>query len=219
MPTTASLVHFLKNRFVKAAFLDKLKITYRPFICPFDELLALIEADECVFDIGCGSGQFALLVAEFTKAKSIMGVDIKPHLIENARNLSKDYLQKLPIQFEKYDGIHFPKQIQAASLIFLIDVFHHISKEKHFAFLQSVYENMPANATFVIKDIDAASPFVYFNKLHDLIFSQEFVNEISLSELKNMTEKIGFQTISFSYRRMYVYPHYTLILRKGQNII
>jgi cyclopropane fatty-acyl-phospholipid synthase-like methyltransferase len=216
MPTTASLVHFLKNRFVKAAFLDKLKITYRPFICPFDELLALVEPNDAVFDIGCGSGQFALLVAEFTQAKSIMGVDIKPHLIENARNLSQNYTQKLPIHFEKYDGINFPKEIQAASLIFLIDVLHHISKEKYLAFLQSVYDNMPQNATFVIKDIDGASPFVYFNKLHDLIFSQELVNEISLAELRTITEKVGFQIISFSYRRMYVYPHYTLIMRKGK---
>lgn len=217
MPTTTNLVYFLKHRFVKAAFLDKLKITYRPFICPFDELLSLVKPNEQVFDIGCGSGQFSLLLAEFTQAKSIMGVDIKPHLIENARNLTHDYTQKLHIHFEKYDGINFPKEIQNASFLFLIDVLHHIPKEKHLAFLQSIYDNMQPNATFVIKDIDGASPFVYFNKLHDLIFSQELVNEISLPALRNMTESIGFQTVEYSYKRMYVYPHYTLIMTKAKN--
>lgn len=214
MPTTASLVHFLKKRFVKAAFLDKLKITYRPFICPFDELLKMVENDAKIFDIGCGSGQFALLLAEFTHPKSIMGVDIKPHLIENARNLSKEYTEKLPIHFVVYDGISFPKELKEASLVFLIDVLHHIPKEKHFIFLQKIYENMKPNATFVIKDIDGASPFVYFNKLHDIIFSQELVNEVSLPTLQNMAESIGFQVVETSYRRMYVYPHYTLVLRK-----
>jgi 2-polyprenyl-3-methyl-5-hydroxy-6-metoxy-1,4-benzoquinol methylase len=58
-----TLVDFLKNQNPNAKFLDKLKIVYRPYIWPLNELLNEIPKNKSVFDIGCGSGQFALLIA------------------------------------------------------------------------------------------------------------------------------------------------------------
>ena len=47
-----------------ASILDKLKIVYRPYICPFDDLIATCQDSETILDIGCGSGQFILLLSK-----------------------------------------------------------------------------------------------------------------------------------------------------------
>ena len=66
----------------------------------------------------------------------------------------------------------------------------------------------------VLKDIDGSSPFVIFNKIHDLIFSGEIGNEISVSKALNLLKENGFDIVEQEKRLMYVYPHYTLVAQK-----
>jgi hypothetical protein len=73
---------------------------------------------------------------------------------------------------------------------------------------------MKKGARFVIKDIDGASPFVYCNKMHDMIFAREIGNEWSSERLKKVATDAGFKIVDSSKKRMYVYPHYTVTLEK-----
>lgn len=58
MISQTSILKYLKTKSNNLGFIDKLKVVYRPLICPFDKLLNYIENNDSVFDIGCGSGQF-----------------------------------------------------------------------------------------------------------------------------------------------------------------
>ena len=69
-------------------------------------------------------------------------------------------------------------------------------------------------ARLVLKDINAASPLVYVNKLHDLIFAREIGNEMTMDRASKLLQESGLQIIQEEKRTMYVYPHYTLVAKK-----
>jgi 2-polyprenyl-3-methyl-5-hydroxy-6-metoxy-1,4-benzoquinol methylase len=214
MVTTKDLITFLKKKNVNSGFIDQLKVHYRPLISPFDELINSLSNSESIFDIGCGSGQLALLIAEFTKAKRIGGIEINETLVANADELLNEYRNRIDINFQIYDGKIIPNIIGDYDVILLIDVLHHVPKEFQIKFLQEIFNKMNMGSHLIIKDINANSPFVFFNKLHDLIFSQEIGNEVKLKSLAFEVNKIGFKILQSSKKQLYVYPHYTLILEK-----
>jgi len=208
------LSQFLQKQELDSSWIDRLKVSYRPLICPLGELLDLVGKGTAVMDIGCGSGQFALLLAEFTGAASIDGIEISENLIRNATNLLAPYQNKLRCQFDMYDGKTFPASLGRADLVFLIDVLHHVPPGLQKTFLGNIHQGMKPGARLVLKDIDAGSPFVWFNKMHDWVFSHELGSERSLVVAKQWLGDLRFKIVGESRERMYVYPHYTLIAEK-----
>nr|WKN36369.1 class I SAM-dependent methyltransferase [Tunicatimonas sp. TK19036] len=207
------LVSFMKRQRTEANFIDRLKINYRSYICPFDRLLEMVSQDDHVFDIGCGSGHFAILLAEFTQPKSIHGIEISPELVKNAKSLVGGYPQT-NVKFELYNGENLPQNISQATKIFMIDVLHHIPKANQLAFLTNIYKQMSAGSQFILKDIDAGNLLVFFNKMHDLLFAREIGNEMSLKNVLEVLKAIGFKVKSTVKNTLYVYPHYTIIAEK-----
>lgn len=207
------LVKLLKNRLPDTSFINQLKIAYRPYICPFEQLLQLVPPQTSVFDIGCGSGMFLMLMAEFCSPQKLAGIEIRQDLIDNAQKLLETY-QK-PLFLSVFNGKEIPIEIAEYDCITMIDVLHHIPKNEQIHFLEQLYEKMKPEALFLFKDIDAeALPWVYFNKLHDLIFAREIGNEWKTKEFLDIAEKIGFKKLKLTKQRNFVYPHYTILLKK-----
>lgn len=212
-PQTSQLVKFLKRQQVETGFTNRLKVAYRPYICPFDDLLKMIDDRDTVFDIGCGSGQFAALLAEFTGVKKIGGVEISTELIKNACHLLEPYSSRVEVSFEVYDGTKIP-DLSAYSVVVLIDVLHHVPPASQVTFIKSIHKQMLKGARLIIKDIEGASPLVLFNKLHDKIFAGEVGNEMKSLHLADLLMAEGFIIESISRKNLYVYPHYTLLAKK-----
>jgi 2-polyprenyl-3-methyl-5-hydroxy-6-metoxy-1,4-benzoquinol methylase len=208
-----AIIQFLTSKFKSAGFIDGLKIKYRSLICPFINLIKTVKPGDKVGDVGCGSGQFLLLLTAFAQPSYLYGIEISQQLIVNAQQLFGGFT-KAPYNFEKYDGVHFPTALAEMDLLFLIDVLHHVPKNKQEAFIKDLAKVMKPGARLVLKDINAASPLLYFNKLHDAIFAGEIGNEMSIKRAKSLLEANGLHIIEQSKRTMYVYPHYTLIAQK-----
>ncbi len=207
------IISFLKENYQSTGFTDGLKIKYRSLICPFTDLIPLVEPGQLVGDVGCGSGQFLLLVNRFAQPAKVFGIEVSQQLIDNANRL----FHKMPPNkygFEVFDGIHFPDTLSVMDIIFLVDVLHHIPKKKLEAFMANLVAVMKPGARLILKDIDRSSPLVYFNKLHDIIFAGEIGNEISKDDASLLLRKNGLDIIEESKRTMYVYPHYTIIAKK-----
>lgn len=208
-----AIIKFLTSKFKSAGFIDSLKIKYRSLICPFISLIQTVKPGEKAGDVGCGSGQFLLLLTEFAQPSYLYGIEISKKLIDNAHNLFSSFPEE-KYAFEQYDGIHFPDALEEMDVLFLIDVLHHVPKNSQEAFLKNLANIMKPGARLVLKDIDAASPLVYCNKIHDLIFAREIGNEMSMESAKNLLVANGLNIIEQSKRTMYVYPHYTLVAQK-----
>jgi 2-polyprenyl-3-methyl-5-hydroxy-6-metoxy-1,4-benzoquinol methylase len=206
------IISFLKSTYKSAGFVDSLKIKYRSLICPFISLIKMVQPGQKVGDVGCGSGQFLLLVSEFAKPSNLYGIEISKKLIDNAKNLFSSRPQNS--FFTEYDGIDFPEQLGEMDIVFLIDVLHHVPKKMQENFIKNLTKAMKPGSTLILKDINAASGLVYFNKLHDLIFASEIGNEISISKAVSLLQANGLSIITQEKRNMYVYPHYTIVAKK-----
>lgn len=220
MPTTSrepisntELVEFLSTTTADATFLQKLKIRYRPYVCPFNELLEYAEGASSVYDVGCGSGQFAALVANFTNVKDIYGIEIDDHLVNNANEINQRFAGK-KMGFATFDGTTIPDNIKKYDLIYMIDVYHHIPTAIRDDFMRQLYSKMKPGAKLMLKDIDGSSPFVPCNKLHDLIFAQEFSHEIGFNKARGLLTSIGFKELEARKKRTFVYPHYFILAQK-----
>jgi 2-polyprenyl-3-methyl-5-hydroxy-6-metoxy-1,4-benzoquinol methylase len=206
------IINFLKKTYKSAGFVDSLKIKYRSLICPFISLIKTVEPGQRVGDVGCGSGQFLLLVSEFAKPSYLYGIEISKKLIDNAKSLFSSRPQNS--FFTEYDGTDFPAQLGEMDIIFLIDVLHHVPKKMQENFIKNLTNSMKPGATLVLKDINAASVLVYFNKLHDMIFAGEIGNEMSISKAAILLQANGLSIIKQEKRNMYVYPHYSIVAKK-----
>lgn len=211
--TNPAIIQFLKKKFKSAGFIDSLKIKYRSLICPFIPLIQMINPGEKVGDVGCGSGQFLLLLSEFAQPSYMYGIEISARLIENANRLFNTLPHK-NYKFEEYDGVHFPPTLGDLDVIYLIDVLHHVPSKNQRQFLKDLVGIMKPGARLVLKDINASSLLVYANKLHDLVFAREIGNEISITVAASLLREFGLQIIEQSKRTMYVYPHYTIVAKK-----
>jgi 2-polyprenyl-3-methyl-5-hydroxy-6-metoxy-1,4-benzoquinol methylase len=212
--TNKDLLHFLKNLDFQAGFIDRLKVYYRPIVCPFVDLIDLVKEGEKVGDIGCGSGQFGLLLAEFSKPSFVFGIEISDKLVNNARQLFEKYA-KTEYAFEVFDGVHFPDRITELDVIFLNDVIHHVPVLSQEKFIADLIKKMKQNARLILKDINASSGWVICNKVHDLLFAGEIGHELPFEKAKHLLEQNKLDISQFSKKRMYVYPHYTIVAKKS----
>ncbi len=208
-----AIIHFLKEKYKGAGFVDSLKIKYRSLICPFISLIQMVQPGDKVGDIGCGSGQFLLLLSKFTKPSLLYGIEIADRLVNNANRLFSDQPAG-GYSFSTYDGIVFPGKLGEMDLVFLIDVLHHVPEKNQAAFIGGIAKMLKPGARLVLKDINAASPLVYFNKLHDLIFAREIGHELKMAHAIQLLEENGLQIVQQDKRTMYVYPHYTIVAKK-----
>lgn len=205
----------MRNSSNVVSLIDFLKIRYRPLICPFDQLLSYIEDGDRVADIGCGSGQFCMLAAQRTHASAISGIEIDPQLIANAtQGLQRLDRTQRNISFALYDGTSFPDTIAHCDVVFMIDVLHHIPPAMQPSFLDRLHGHMRPGARLVLKDIDAGSWLVGFNRMHDLLLSGELGHEWTVAEAMRRCGKVGFQILESRRLRMFVYPHFLLHLQK-----
>jgi SAM-dependent methyltransferase len=207
------LLRYLKSLDFQAGFLDRVKVYYRPLVCPFVELINLVKEGEKVGDIGCGSGQFGLLLAEFAKPSLVFGIEISERLVNNARQLFEKYA-KTAYEFEVFDGVVFPDRIRDLDVIFLNDVLHHVPKPAQQRFVADLIGKMKSGARLILKDINGGSILVYCNKMHDMLFAGEIGNELPWKKAQSWLEQNNLEILEFTKKRMYVYPHYTIVAKK-----
>ena len=210
--TTRELAAFLRACSTDQIGLERIKTVYRPYICPFDELIGLFEGNNfSVFDVGCGSGVFLKLLRKFSNATALTGVDIDAAVIAKARAFAGNDL----ISFYQFNGFDLPAQVKDFEYVTMIDVLHHIPVDQKSSFMEKLHASMSAGSRLILKDIDADEvPWVFFNKLHDRMLAGEAGSELSLTQTRRLLEETGFRIRSQSSRRMAWYPHFTLVCER-----
>jgi len=210
--SNTELARLFLDNVPSTGWVDHLKIRFRPYICPYNLLLSFVEPDSSYFDIGCGSGMFLRILAEYKHPTALGGVEISDRLIQNARSI----LQRCsaPVELNVYDGARLPPHIEQYEYLFMIDVLHHLRCELQLAFLESLFKRMQPGQRLLLKDIDANSPLVYWNKVHDLVLSREVGHELRAESVGRELERIGFQVQFLFKKRVFLYPHFGYLCRK-----
>jgi cyclopropane fatty-acyl-phospholipid synthase-like methyltransferase len=211
-PSACDLAALLRADLPASGVVDRLKIRFRPYICPFDLLLGHIEDGKSYCDVGCGSGALLRIVAEYKHPAALAGWEVSAGLVENARAVLE--AAACPVQLDTYDGTNVPSSVGDYDYLFLIDVLHHIVPQRQFSFLAQLFERMHSGQRLLVKEINADSPLVYWNKLHDVLVSREVGHERGASTLQEWLEQIGFDVKLLFKRRVFLYPHFALMCQK-----
>jgi 2-polyprenyl-3-methyl-5-hydroxy-6-metoxy-1,4-benzoquinol methylase len=210
-PVTQEAVElYLRSITLSVGFLDRLKIRYRPLSFPFPGLISLVRPGERVGDIGCGSGQFCLLLARFAAPSFIYGIEIRQRLVDNARRLLELH-RDVPHRVELYDGELFPDEVGTLDVVFLNDVLHHIPRESQEGFIRRLAARLKPGARLVVKEINGAGLLVYWNKLHDLLFAGEVGHELPRTTTSAWLVDCGLELVNSTMQRMITYDHYTVV--------
>jgi len=133
--------------------------------------------------------------------------------VNNARQLFEKHAHTA-YEFQVFDGSVFPDRIRDLDVIFLNDVLHHVPVTAQEKFISDLIAKMKPGARLILKDINGGSPLVLCNKMHDMIFAGEIGHEWPWKRARAWLEKNNLEISNFTKKRMYVYPHYTIVAKK-----
>ena len=179
----------------------KIYFKIRSFILPIGDILKWIPINACILDLGCGKGILANYIKNFN---TYLGVDLVVPLSDDAK-----------IKFKKSNCLNFiNNDISKYNTFLIIDLLHHIPKKLQESFLFNLTSKMKSGDILIIKDINPKNLFTKFcNAFHDLLISKQIIRYFNFSHFEeNITSDLMIKKKYF--KRIFVYDHYFLILKK-----
>ncbi len=204
-----------KDCSIKSRLLQK----YRPFICPFKDLLELIPDDvDSMLDVGCGNGFFSLLALQYNKISNATGIDLNSNSISNAKKAFAT--QKMHIsgtaKFISSEAELFTNSTKFDAIV-MIDVLHHVPSIEVISFVERYVKLLADNGTLIIKDMGVNSWWrKAANQLHDLVIAREWIHHIPPTQLVEMLKKSELCLSKDKYFEWntYWYEHYAFTYSK-----
>src|SRR5262245_7398410 len=154
---TASHIALLAREwYVEGPVIQRLLQWYRPYICPYEQLIPYIPKHARILDIGAGCGVFLLLLKEFGRVSAGLGIDVKAGAIAYADRIARR-IGATELQFRcLVDISEWPTE--PVDAVTLIDVLHHVPPVNQRQFLLAASERVASQGTMLIKDI-APTPY------------------------------------------------------------
>jgi len=185
----------------------KFKFFLRKIICPFDEIVKVIPENKKILDLGCGNA----IILDFLskkKFKNYTGIDPKLKKNHNKKNNK--------IKLKSTNAENYFRNIQKYDCILIIDLMHHINKEKQDNFIKTILENMQINSILIYKDISNRNTFFgLMNKIHDLIYNFQIIYYFNPKKIIELSSRLPGQfKIKHFYKRVLWYDHEFLIINK-----
>ncbi|MBI2895496.1 MAG: DUF2062 domain-containing protein [Deltaproteobacteria bacterium] len=136
----------------------------------YRSLVDRIAPDASVLDVGCGRGQFAVLLALMGPARSVKGLDWDARKIDMARTAAQGLARA---SFEVCDlSRGLPREPAAADAVLLIDVLHYLEPAAQDALLSDLATRLGPSGTLFVRDVDAAAGWRYrVTALEERIFT------------------------------------------------
>lgn len=209
--TPSQISHLLGQAYPAASGLSWLFVWLRPFICPFEKLLAIMPKSGSYLDVGCGIGIMSMLLARVNAAERVVGFDTSATAIATARKAI------------------FPKNTQAAfhrlaideqwpadrvDNVVCLDVLHHVPAERQRDFVRQLATANFTDAVY-FKDVSPTPRWkAWGSHFHDFVVSQELIHMRPEEEVKRWFEEEGL--VVSGPRRMDTlwYTHYLLIAKR-----
>jgi len=186
----------------------------RPYICPFEELVARVPIGSTVLDVGCGAGLFLGLLGRSGRVVSGIGFDASSSAIATARAMARRHLTETRIVFEDRD-VDEPWPEGPFDLVTMVDVLHHISPNEQRPVILKALEHVRPGGSFLYKDmVEKPRWRAAWNRLHDLILARQWIHYRSIVDVADWILSAGWAIEDHVVRNRLMYGHEILMCRK-----
>jgi cyclopropane fatty-acyl-phospholipid synthase-like methyltransferase len=179
---------------------------YRPFICPFEPLVAAVPPAARVLDIGASNGLFLYMLRAHGKLREGVGIDIAADEIFAGRGalaaLGVDNIRLIIAR----DIPEWPSGTFDA--VSMIDVMHHIPPWAQRSFFESACANVSRDGKLIYKDMCRAPTWrASANRLHDLLKAKQWIHYRAVEDIESWARAQGFQLLASQTINIYYYGH------------
>lgn len=212
----------LLSRIAESLFLDsplksRLIQKYRPYICPFDELIDFVPHESSIMDVGCGGGLFLCLLAGIERIRKGYGFDSSRQAIEEAQSmtvLAKKYGYGADLKFEMRSATsEWPNS--TFDVVSIIDVMHHISPSAQCSVIEKAAAHVKPGGRLIYKDMCRRPLWrALANRLHDLMLAREWIFYAATSDVNKWATNNALKLLHSSRINLLWYGHELLVFEK-----
>lgn len=209
--TPGQISRLLGEAYPEASGISWLFVWLRPFICPFEKLLAVMPKSGSFLDVGCGIGIMSMLLARVNAAERVIGFDTSVRAIAAARKAifpkgTKAEFHRLTVD-QKWPS-------DKVDNVVCLDVLHHVPADRQRDFVRQLAKANFTDAVY-FKDVSPTPRWkAWGSHFHDFVVSQELIHMRPEQQVKQWFEEEGL--VVSGPRRMDTlwYTHYLLIARR-----
>lgn len=199
--------------YVNAPWRDRLHVTVRLALCPFERLAALVPSSGLVVDLGCGHGVFANILAIESPERRVVGMDPSPHKLASARTIQHVTSRVL---FAQGDALA-PPVAGPCQAVLLIDVLYLLTPLEQERALRVSFDLLESGGVLVLKTMDdrprwkaalnRMEEWLAVRMLRITLGGESAFTFRPLVEWAALCRTIGFETRVMRLDRGYYHPH------------
>ena len=196
---------------------DSLTQRWRPYICPFEELLPFVPGNSSILDVGCGAGLFLGLLAAEGRIRSGVGFDSAAAAIETAVRMRERAARvgaKATLEFHRLDAAgRWPER--QFDVVSIVDVMHHVPRSAQRSVFESAAARVRPDGVLLYKDMARAPAWrAWANRLHDLVLAREWIHYVSIEDVERWARELGLTLVHAGAFNRYWYAHELRVFRR-----
>jgi 2-polyprenyl-3-methyl-5-hydroxy-6-metoxy-1,4-benzoquinol methylase len=190
---------------------------YRPYICPFEALIAEVPEGARVLDIGCGGGLFLGLATAAGLRPDGTGFDVSVPALALAKGMAEEARKAgARLDFRRIDA-NAPWPEGDFDVVSMIDVIHHVPRKNQQEVIRRACAKVKPGGCFLYKDmVERPRWRAAANRLHDLVLARQWIHYVPASAVQSWAADEGLDLErSERFDRLW-YGHELFVFRRAK---
>lgn len=186
----------------------------RPYICPFERIVALVPEGATVLDAGCGDGLLLGLLATFGRLRRGIGFDASRAAIATANAMRGRLPHPDRLAFE-YRDAGAPWPAGAYDVVTLVDLLHHVAPTEQRHVLDEAARRVAPGGALVFKDMAHAPRWrALVSEVHDLLVARQRIHLVAFARARHAFEQAGLALEHYERVATGPYLHELAVFRR-----